>query len=179
MLLMARFPLGMYTLPDGVRTRHDGSKSTPSSVGLPVTRPFIRLIVGLRGGTSGGAEGGTPSRRQLSDYACTLILARRSTLSLRTTRPHRCCILPTILCVCLSVLCLQVFFPCQTYKPLCCLHVDNNTSLLLTCFLFRLANSLHETTSFPPLDSLLLSSTQPHHCSFEANHLTRLAAAAS
>lgn len=54
----------MYTLPDGVRTRHDGSKSTPSSVGLPVTRPFIRLIVGLRGGTSGGAEGGTPSRRQ-------------------------------------------------------------------------------------------------------------------
>lgn len=76
---MARFPLGMYTLPDGVRTRHDGSKSTPSSVGLPVTRPFIRLIVGLRGGTSGGAEGGTPSRRQLSDYACTLILARRST----------------------------------------------------------------------------------------------------
>lgn len=61
---MARFPLGMYTLPDGVRTRHDGSKSTPSSVGLPVTRPFIRLIVGLRGGTSGGAEGGTPSRRQ-------------------------------------------------------------------------------------------------------------------
>lgn len=64
MLLMARFPLGMYTLPDGVRTRHDGSKSTPSSVGLPVTRPFIRLIVGLRGGTSGGAEGGTPSRRQ-------------------------------------------------------------------------------------------------------------------
>lgn len=29
-----------------------------------MTRPFIRFMVGLRGGTSGGAEGGTPSRRQ-------------------------------------------------------------------------------------------------------------------
>lgn len=54
----------MYTFPDGVRTKQDGSKSTPKSVGLPVTRPFIRFIVGFRGGTSGGAEGGTPSRRQ-------------------------------------------------------------------------------------------------------------------
>lgn len=59
-----KFPLGMYTLPDGVLTKHDGSKSTPKSDGLPVTRPFIRFIVGLRGGTSGGPEGGTPSRRQ-------------------------------------------------------------------------------------------------------------------
>lgn len=56
----------MYTLPDGVRTKQDGSKSTPSSAGLPVTRPLwcMRFIVGFRGGTSGGAEGGTPSRRQ-------------------------------------------------------------------------------------------------------------------
>ena len=53
----------MYTFPDGVRTKHDGSKSTPNS-GLPVTRPFIRFIVGFRGGTSGGADAATPSRRQ-------------------------------------------------------------------------------------------------------------------
>lgn len=58
-----KFPLGIYTFPDGVLTKHDGSKSTPKSVGLPVTRPFIRFIVGFLGGTSGGAEG-TPSRRQ-------------------------------------------------------------------------------------------------------------------
>lgn len=57
------FPLGIYTFPDGVLTRHDGSKSTPSSDGLPVTRPFIRLIVGLRGGTSGGAVGIAPSSK--------------------------------------------------------------------------------------------------------------------
>lgn len=54
----------MYTFPDGVRTKHDGSKSTPKSDGLPVTRPFIRFIVGFRGGTSGGADAATPSRRQ-------------------------------------------------------------------------------------------------------------------
>lgn len=60
----------MYTLPDGVRTRHDGSKSTPKSFGLLATPPaikralFMRLIVGLRGGTSGGAVGVTPSRRK-------------------------------------------------------------------------------------------------------------------
>lgn len=65
-----RFPLGMYTLPDGVRTKHDGSKSTPKSFGLLATAPaikralFMRLIVGLRGGTSGGAVGVTPSRRK-------------------------------------------------------------------------------------------------------------------
>lgn len=56
--------LGMYTFPDGVLTKQDGSKSTPKSDGLPVTRPFIRLIVGFRGGTSGGADEPTPSRRQ-------------------------------------------------------------------------------------------------------------------
>lgn len=50
-------------LPDGVRTKHDGSKSTSKSLGLPWTRPFIRFMVGLRGGTSGGADG-TPSNRQ-------------------------------------------------------------------------------------------------------------------
>ncbi len=61
---LLRFPLGIYTLPDGVLTKHDGSKSTSKSLlGLPVTRPFIRFIVGFRGGTSGGADG-TPSRRQ-------------------------------------------------------------------------------------------------------------------
>lgn len=54
----------MYTFPDGVRTKHDGSKSTPKSDGLPVTRPFMRFIVGFRGGTSGGADAATPSRRQ-------------------------------------------------------------------------------------------------------------------
>lgn len=58
------FPLGIYTFPDGVLTKQEGSKSTPNSVGFPVTRPFIRFIVGLRGGTSGGAEGKAPSRRQ-------------------------------------------------------------------------------------------------------------------
>lgn len=58
-----KLPLGMYTLPDGVRTKHEGSKS---SFGLATTkRPlFMRLIVGFLGGTSGGAEGGTPSRRK-------------------------------------------------------------------------------------------------------------------
>lgn len=61
---LLRFPLGMYTFPDGVLTKQDGSKSTSKSLlGLPVTRPFIRFIVGFRGGTSGGADG-TPSRRQ-------------------------------------------------------------------------------------------------------------------
>lgn len=56
----------MYTLPDGVRTKHEGSKSTPKSFGLAATkRPlFMRLIVGFLGGTSGGAEGVTPSRRK-------------------------------------------------------------------------------------------------------------------
>lgn len=56
----------MYTLPEGVRTRHEGSKSTPKSFGFAATkRPlFMRLIVGFLGGTSGGAEGVTPSRRK-------------------------------------------------------------------------------------------------------------------
>lgn len=31
-----KFPLGMYTFPDGVRTKQDGSKSAPKSDGLPV-----------------------------------------------------------------------------------------------------------------------------------------------
>lgn len=60
-----KFPLGIYTLPDGVLTKHDGSKSTPKSFGLPAKRPlFIRFIVGFLGGTSGGAVGVTPSRRE-------------------------------------------------------------------------------------------------------------------
>jgi len=51
-------------LPDGVRTKQDGSKSTSLGL-LTVKRPFcMRLIVGLRGGTSGGAVGVTPSRRK-------------------------------------------------------------------------------------------------------------------
>lgn len=56
----------MYTLPEGVRTKHEGSKSTPKSLGFAATkRPlFMRLIVGFLGGTSGGAEGVTPSRRK-------------------------------------------------------------------------------------------------------------------
>ena len=51
-------------MPDGVRTKHDGSKS--KSLGLPATkRPlFMRFIVGFLGGTSGGADGVTPSRRK-------------------------------------------------------------------------------------------------------------------
>lgn len=98
---MARFPLGMYTLPDGVRTRHDGSKSTPSSVGLPVTRPFIRLIVGLRGGTSGGAEGGTPSRRQPLVLFFTaprsIPLSRHSMVALNSYE-FIFCVLPLVVC---------------------------------------------------------------------------------
>lgn len=43
----------MYTFPEGVRTRHEGSKSMSRSLTIPWTRPFIRLIVGFRGGTSG------------------------------------------------------------------------------------------------------------------------------
>lgn len=55
-------PLGMYTLPDEVRTRQEGSKSLDGSPGVPARRPFSLLIVGLRGGTSGGR--GTPSSKQ-------------------------------------------------------------------------------------------------------------------
>lgn len=116
MLLMARFPLGMYTLPDGVRTRHDGSKSTPSSVGLPVTRPFIRLIVGLRGGTSGGAEGGTPSRRQPLVLFFTaprsIPLSRHSMVALNSYE-FIFCVLPLVVPFCLLHLLLRehFFFP--------------------------------------------------------------------
>lgn len=52
-------------MPDGVRTKQEGSKSTPKSFGLPAKRPlFMRFIVGFLGGTSGGADGVTPSRRK-------------------------------------------------------------------------------------------------------------------
>lgn len=55
----------MYTFPDGVRTRHEGSKSMSRSLASPGIRPFIRLIVGFRGGTSGAAkEFGGPSSIQ-------------------------------------------------------------------------------------------------------------------
>lgn len=53
----------MYTFPDGVLTRQEGSKSWGDSAGgADASLPFKRLIVGLRGGTSGGR--GTPSSRQ-------------------------------------------------------------------------------------------------------------------
>lgn len=56
-------PLGIYTLPEGVRTRHDGSKScSVSEGGTDPKRPFKRFIVGFLGGTSGGR--GTPSSKQ-------------------------------------------------------------------------------------------------------------------
>jgi hypothetical protein len=57
--LITNSPVGMYTFPDGVLTRYDGSKSPSRSGGFPIipvaTRPFSRFIEGFRGGTSGGA----------------------------------------------------------------------------------------------------------------------------
>lgn len=62
-------PLGMYTLPEDVLTRQDGSKSPEGSPGVipppppAPMRPFSRFIVGFRGGTSGG-RGTVPSNKQ-------------------------------------------------------------------------------------------------------------------
>lgn len=56
-------PLGIYTFPEGVLTKHDGSKSCDGSEGgIGAKRPLNRLIVGFLGGTSGGR--GTFSSRQ-------------------------------------------------------------------------------------------------------------------
>lgn len=46
----------MYTFPDGVRTRQEGSKSSLGAEGCVAKRPLSRLIVGFRGGTSGGRD---------------------------------------------------------------------------------------------------------------------------
>lgn len=54
--------LGMYTFPDGVRTRQEGSKSSFGAEGCAAKRPLCLLIVGFLGGTSGGRE--ALSRRQ-------------------------------------------------------------------------------------------------------------------
>lgn len=56
-------PLGIYTFPEGVLTKQEGSKSCEGSDGgTGAKRPFRRLIVGFLGGTSGGR--GTLSSRQ-------------------------------------------------------------------------------------------------------------------
>lgn len=47
---------GIYTFPEGVLTRQEGSKSSFGAEGWMVKRPLCRLMVGLRGGTSGGRE---------------------------------------------------------------------------------------------------------------------------
>lgn len=52
---LLKVPVGMYTFPDGVLTRHEGSKSCAESTGGAVgRRPFNLFIVGFLGGTSGG-----------------------------------------------------------------------------------------------------------------------------
>lgn len=54
-LCVLRVPVGIYTFPDGVRTRHEGSKSCEGSrEGAVGRRPFSLFIVGFLGGTSGG-----------------------------------------------------------------------------------------------------------------------------
>lgn len=52
---LLKVPVGIYTFPDGVLTRHEGSKSCEGSTGGAVgKRPFNLFIVGFLGGTSGG-----------------------------------------------------------------------------------------------------------------------------
>lgn len=54
-LRLLSVPVGIYTFPDGVLTRHEGSKSCEGSTGGAVgRRPFSLFIVGFLGGTSGG-----------------------------------------------------------------------------------------------------------------------------
>lgn len=73
----------MYTFPDGVRTRQDGSKSCVKSAGgADANLPLRRLIVGFLGGTSGGR--GALSRRQpaINKFTIETIETRRKSVSI-------------------------------------------------------------------------------------------------
>lgn len=80
--MQANVPEGMYTLPEGVLTRHDGSKSASLSFWpiRPPARPFKRLIEGFLGGTSGGALSSKhPENKQENVVTGTIGISDKST----------------------------------------------------------------------------------------------------